>query len=212
MADPALLRFLEKALDAGVSREDASRALEQAGWSQAQIRDGLAVWADVAFPIPVPRPRPQASARDAFVYLVTFGALFLAAGHLMASGFAFVELALNDPLEPGTRGALSALRWSTAALLIAWPVFLGLSVRSARAIAQEPARRNSAVRRWLTFATLTFTAFVLIGDLVVLLGTFLSGGLGLGFLLKAGIVAAVAGGVFGYYLHVARTDDRALAR
>lgn len=212
MSDPALQHFVERALAAGVSRDDAARALEEAGWSRAQIRDALAAWADVSFVVPVPRPRPQLSARDAFLYLLLFGALFLAVGHLGALLFAFVDLALTDPLESFQRSVRGRIRWAVSMLAVAWPVFLVLSVRTARSVDQEPARRNSAVRRWLTFLTLTVTAFVLVGDLVGLLNALLSGGLTLRFVLKALIVGVLAGAVLGYYLHQARADDRALAR
>jgi type III secretory pathway component EscS len=212
MADPELRRFVERALAAGVSREDATRALEDAGWSRAQIRDALDDWADVSFAVPVPRPRPQLSARDAFVYLLIFGALFLAVGHLGALLFAFVDLALTDPLERFQGFLRGRIRWSVSMLAVAWPVFLVLSMRTARAVDREPVRRNSAVRRWLTFLTPTVTAFVLVGDLVGLLNALLSGGLTLRFVLKALIVGVLAGAVLGYYLHQARADDRALAR
>lgn len=212
MSDTELDRFVERALAAGASRRDAAQALEAAGWSRPQVRDALAQWADVPFPVPVPRPRPRVSARDAFVYLVTFGALFLAVGHLGALLFAFVDLALADPLEGARSHLRGRVRWSVSVLAVAWPVFLYLSVRTAHAVAREPARRNSAVRRWLTFLTLTLTAFVLVGDLVGLLDALLSGGLTLRFVLKALVVAALAGAVLGYYLHQARADDRALSR
>lgn len=163
--------------------------------------------------MPVPQPRPELSARDAFMYLLMFAALYLSAYHLGNLLFQVINLAFPDPLSPfETAAAGQRIRWATSTLIVAFPVFLFVASRISRDIAEEPARRNSAVRRWLTYLTLFVAAAIVIGDTIVLVFNLLSGELTVRFVLKALVVAAIAGGAFGYYLWSIRTDDEALGK
>jgi len=205
--------FVDSALRAGASREAVRKVLEQAGWSKDQIVDGLAHYADVAFVVPVPRPRVQLSARDAFWYLLMFGTLYVSAYHLGDLVFGLINLAFPDDLERGNEMyARSGIRWATAALIVAFPVFLFAAIRIARQVAAEPARLNSAIRKWLTQLTLLVAAAVLVGDCMTLVYNVLSGELTLRFILKVIVVAVIAGAGFGYYIASLRADDRALER
>lgn len=188
------------------------QALNDAGWSAHQIRDALAAYADVAFVVPVPRPRPQLSARDAFAYVVTFGALYLSAWHFGNLLFQFINLAFPSELGDVRSYAFQQIRWAVATLLVAFPVFLYGSYRTGRAVTEDPARRSSPVRRWLIYLTLTVAAFVVIGDAISLLYSLLSGELTVRFLLKSLVVGVIAGAGFGYYLWTVREDDAALER
>ena len=80
-----LLGFVRKALARGQSRGDVERILLNTGWSRDQVSTALTAFADIPFPIPVPRPRPYLSARDAFIYLLLFGTLYVSAFNLEAS-------------------------------------------------------------------------------------------------------------------------------
>lgn len=212
LADTTLVNFVHEALRAGASRDETAAALNQAGWSEDEIRDALRLYAEVSFPVPVPRPRPQLSARDAFVYLVTFATLYLSAYHFGSLLFQFVNLAFPADAT-GTAGyALQRIRWATAALVIAFPIFLYASYRISREIAEDPARRGSAVRRWLIYLTLTLASFIVVGDLISLVYGLLSGELTVRFVLKSLIVGVIAGAIFGFYLWTVRTDDAALGR
>lgn len=211
MADDRLTAFIEASLRAGATRGEVERALREAGWSQEQVADGLGAYADTDFLVPVPRPRAQLSARDAFRYLVVFASLYVAAYQLGQLLFQFVNLAVLDELSMAVEAIHRRIRWSTSALIVAYPVFLFMSFRIAVEVARDPARRNSAVRRWLTYLTLFIAVSFLLGDLIALLFSFLSGEVTLRFALKCLIVAALAGSMFGYYFHLMKTDDRALA-
>lgn len=213
MADNTLSDFVRQALAAGASRQAIERALHDAGWTREQVRSALDGWADAEFPVPVPRPGSQLSARDAFRYLTLFVMLYFSAYHFGRLLFQFIGLAFPDPLARSYGDVIgSRIRWSTSALLVAFPVFLFVARRVARDVARNPAERNSAVRRWLTYLTLAIAACLLVGDLISLLYGFLSGALTLPFLLKAVVVLLIAGGLFGYFLWSLRCDEEALAR
>jgi len=211
MTQSNLQEFVKTALRAGATRPEVEAALREAGWPREQIDDALGAFADVPFVVPVPRPQAQLSARDAFIYLVTFAALYVSAYHLGSLLFQFVNLAIPDNLTESNSYAYQRIRFAVAALLVAFPVFLYLSYRTSVEVTADPVRRNSAVRRWLTYLTLTLAAFVVIGDLISLIYSLLSGELTLRFLLKSAIVAALAGGIFGYYFWTMQADDEALA-
>jgi len=163
--------------------------------------------------VPVPQPRPEVSARDAFLYLVMFAMLYSAALALGSLLFRLIELAFPDGLASYvTASAGHRIRWATSTLIVAFPVFLFTASRIAREVSAEPARRNSAIRKWLTYLTLFIAATVIVGDSIALVFNLLGGDLTVRFLLKALVVAAIAGSIFGYYLWSARSDDEALGR
>lgn len=211
MAQQVLSEFVASALAAGASRAEVGDALQQAGWAGDQIDDALATYADVAFVVPVPRPRVQLSARESFVYLVTFVALYVSAYQLGSLLFQFVNLVFPDELER-SEYLYNSIRWATAALLVSFPLFFYLSYRTANEVAADPTGRTSAVRRWLTHLTLAVAAFVVLGDLISLVYSLLSGELTVRFVLKSLIVAALAGSVFAYYGWSVRADDEALGK
>ena len=213
MADSKLVTFVESALRAGQSREAVRQALEQAGWSRDQVTDALAHFADVAFAVPVPRPRAQLSARDAFWYLLMFGTLYLSAFYLGDLLFGFINRALPDDLSPGSLPFVErGIRWATAALIVAFPVFFFVALKLAREVVADPARRSSAVRKWLTYITLLVAAAVIVGDSITLVFNMLNGELTQRFVLKVIVVAVIAGAVFAYFTWSTRVDDKALER
>ena len=100
------------------------------------------------------------------------------------------------------------MRWATASLVIAFPIFLFISRHIQLAIARDPIKRLSPIRRWLTYLTLFIAASILIGDLTTLVYNLLGGELTIRFILKVLVVGAIAGTVFGYYLGDVRREER----
>jgi Domain of unknown function (DUF5671) len=197
-----LTDFVKTALVRGVSRSEIESALRGAGWTIDQTRTALAGFADTAFPIPVPKPKPYLDAREAFMYLVLFTTMYWSAFHLGSLLFNIIDIALPDPATRavGTTYVRNAIRWSISSLVVAFPVFLYMSWLVGRDIAADPNKRYSKVRRWLTYITLFFAATILIGDVITLVYNLLSGEISMRFLLKALVVAFIAGTVFWYYL------------
>jgi hypothetical protein len=194
--------FVRAALERGMPRADIEAALRQAGWTIEQTRTALAAYADVPFPIPVPKPRPYLDAREAFMYLVLFSTLYWSAFHLGSLLFDIINVTFPDPAvdQANLRSyARSSMRWSIASLIVAFPVFLYVSWLVARDIAADPVKRHSKIRRWLTYLTLFLASTIVIGDVITLLYNLLGGELTVRFLLKALVVAFIAGTVFWYY-------------
>jgi hypothetical protein len=206
--NPDLSLFVRDALARGTSRDDIRRVLAEAGWRDEEIAAELDRWADLAFPVPVPRRKPRVSAREAFLHLVLFATLYLAAFNTGAILFDLIERALPDPVtaRPWERSE-GRLPWALASLLVALPVFLYTHRIIAGSLRRDPEKRGSGVRRWLTYLTLFVTALVIIGDLVAALNGWFRGGLTPRFLLKALVVFAIAAVAFRHYLADLRRDE-----
>ena len=213
MADNELTTFVKESLQAGSSREEIERVLAEAGWSRDQVMGALNRYASVDSRIPVPRPRAYLSARDAFLYLVMFSMLYLSAYNLGSLLFQFINLGFPDPAiaEYGDATA-RMIRFSTSALIVAFPVFLFVAMRLARQLAADPTRRTSAVRKWLTYLTLAIAACIIVGDAIALVNSLLSGEMTVRFVLKALVAGGISGSVFVYYLREMRKDDEVLSR
>lgn len=203
--------FVREALSRQLPRAEVDGALRRSGWSATQIRGALAEFADIEFPIPVPRPRPYLDARDAFLYLLLFATLYTTAFHLGSLVFLLIDQVWPDPAFSNPRyveGIHRAMRFSIASLIVATPVFLYVSRITSREIQADPAKRNSKVRRWLTYLTLFVASSVLIGDVIALVYNLLSGELTVRLVLKILTIAVIAGATFTFYLWDIRIDER----
>lgn len=208
--DKDLSDFVTKALERGASRDEIDRALTEAGWRREQVAAALDAFANVDFPVPVPRPRPYVSAREAFVYFVLFTALGLSAGYLGALLFDIIDLGIPDPTisDWRQRRLANGIRWAISVLVIAFPLYLFLTYRTSKDVAEDPAKRASRVRKWLTYAALAVAVLFITGDLATLVYSFLRGDLTTRIALKILTVAIIAGTVFAYYLIMMRRDER----
>jgi hypothetical protein len=201
--------FVRDALARGVSRDAIRAALRDARWPDDEIEAELAAWHDAGLGLPVPRRRVGVSAREAFLHLLLFVSLYLVAYHTGAILFGLVNRTWPDPAldESLWNRTREWVRFGVASLLVAFPVYLFTSRLIGRAVAKDPEKRNSGVRRWLTYLTLFSAACVLIGDFTAVLLGLLKGELTLRFSSKAAIVAAIAGWLFTHYLRGMRRDE-----
>lgn len=203
--------FVREALAKGASRTEISKVLKKANWPEDEINNALAGYAEASFPVPVPRRRPYLSAREAFLYLVMFMTLYISAVSLGTLLFQFINRAYPDyigyPYE-GYDPTADAIRWSTSALIIAFPVFLYVSSLVVKAIKKDPDKRGSKIRKWLTYITLFVAAGIIIGDLITLVFNLLGGEITTRFVLKVLTVGSIAGAIFGYYLWDLRSEEK----
>ncbi|MBI2098699.1 MAG: hypothetical protein HYT49_03590 [Candidatus Wildermuthbacteria bacterium] len=202
-----LYTFVKEALEKGQSRSAIQQALQRAGWQQEEVQKALASFAEVSFPVPVPKPKPYLQAREAFLFLISFITLYTTAFSFGILIFAFIEKLFPDPVSYGffsPRGLTTAL----ASIIIAFPLYLFMMWRLAKAASKDPERRQSKVGKWLTYITLVIAAGIIIGDLIAVLASLLSGELTSRFVLKALTVLAIAGSIFGYYLWSLQKEEK----
>jgi hypothetical protein len=201
-------QFVRDALMRGCSRQSIEKALFEAGWAPEQARSAMAGYAEVDFAVPVPRPRAYLSAREAFLYLVLFTTLYLSAYHLGSLLFELINRHFPDPAVSYFGGGEASIRWSVATIIIAFPIFLLLSSKIGRELKQQAIKRQSAVRRWLTYLTLFVAAVVLICDLITLVDSLLGGETTTRIVLKVIVAGVIASVIFGCYLWDLRRDER----
>jgi Domain of unknown function (DUF5671) len=205
-----ILGFVREALGRGIARSDIEQALAEAGWQPELIRDALGNFADVKFPVPVPRPRPYLSAREVFVYLVLFSALYTAAFSLGSLVFELIDRGFPDPLQSPYFARMSddRIRWQVSTIIVAFPIFFFTLRAVTRAIALDPTKRSSRPRKWLTYLTLFVAGVSLVGDATALVYNLLGGELTVRFLLKVAAIGIIAGGIFAFFLNDMSKEER----
>ena len=195
-----LRSFIKESLERGQSKDAIHTVLTQSGWEDGEVRNGLAAFADVDCPIAVPRPTPYLHAREAFLYLVSFIALYVSAISFGFLVFGLIDHTFHDPLAYRDRFPSTGEATSIASVIVAFPLYLFLMKRLASEMAAEPEKRRSLVRRWLTYLTLVIAAGFILGDVIALLANLLTGDLAFLFLLKGLAILAVTACIFGFYL------------
>lgn len=114
----------------------------------------------------------------------------------------------SDPYQ----GSMS---FEIASLIVLFPAFLALMRIIRKDISKDASRGEIWIRRWALYLTLFIAGLTILGDLITLIYTFLSGGdLTVRFLLKIAIVLLVAAGGFMHFIadlwgHWAQYPNRA---
>ncbi len=192
--------FIEVANQKGIPDDRIYKLLKSQGWSNQDIDLGFtqAFERIIGIPIPVPNKRRGESAKETFLYLLSFITLSIWSQALGSIGFIAVNYIINDPLE--RYRWFSNLAGDLARLIIVYPLYLLLMKIIFSNLQEQSQNYQSGIRKWLTYIALFITALMVIGDLVWLLTSLLTGTLTLGFLLKSVIVLLIAGSIFCYYL------------
>jgi len=166
--DERLTKFIEHARQKGLDHAAIFLLLRSSGWKERQIAEALAA-CDLAMPIP--ERTGTGSARDAFLHLVAFTALYASAIALVLLFFTYVEFWFPDPAIRTTtyevEAALSAIRVQLATLIVSYPLFLLSWSYLLREIRQAPEKAKSGVRRWLSFLSLFVGAVTIMSDVIV---------------------------------------------
>lgn len=198
----ALINFIEAARANGASDAFIYQLLRSHGWSQQEVESGFAQVYEhlTGLPVPVPSGRLSGSARDAFLYLLSFATLGIWSQALGAIGFIVVNQLIPDPLNQ-TYDQAYAMASSLARLIIVFPIYLLLMRLLIKDLATHPDKYQSGVRKWLTYLALLITALIAIIDLVVFLTFLLQGELTLRFTCKVIIVLVITIGILWYYLN-----------
>lgn len=196
--------FVKESLAKGQSRAAIKNALSLAGWKEEEAKKALSSFAEVDFPVPVPRRKPYLAAREAFLYLISFITLYISAFSFGALIFSFTPIWFPDALDYGRDVSTNTI----ASLIVAFPIFLVITRALHRGAQMDPERKESRIKKWLTYVTLVVAAAVLIGDSIAVLSSLLGGEVTVRFSLKALTVFLIAGSIFGYYLSDLQKEEK----
>ncbi|MEM9266781.1 MAG: DUF5671 domain-containing protein [Cyanobacteria bacterium P01_F01_bin.13] len=196
-----LVNFIAAARSQGASDDFISTLLRSFGWPQREIeRAYFVVYEElVGIPIPSPYGGQGESARDAFVYLLSFVTLGIWTQALGEIGFILINHVIPDPLSRSYGDSSFQVAFCLARLLVAYPLYLLLMGKILKELSTYREKAYSGVRKWLTYVALLVVALVGIGTLMAFLTSFLRGELTLRFLLKVLVILAIDGSVLTYY-------------
>jgi len=199
----ALQEFLDAAKRQGASDESLVTLLRGRGWPEDDIHRALADHFENRSGVHVPAYKRSGSAKDAFLYLLSFSMLATWTIGLGSVLFTLIDRWIRDPLSPVNNyyaGGYYQMADSLACMIVAFPVYL-LTMRSIlREVRLHSEKLDSPVRKWLTYIALLIAACVVVGDLISFLTYFLRGELTARFVAKISVVLVISGGVFWYYL------------
>jgi hypothetical protein len=199
----SLNEFIEAARAHGAADDFLAELLERRGWPRKEIYRAFGGVYErlTGFEIPSRGAGLAESARDAFLYLLSFGTLATWTCGLGSLFFTLIDQAFPDLIGPQRYGnPIIDISGAMASLIVAFPVYLFTMRLLIRGVRKQPEKLESGVRKWLTYIALLIAAATVIGDLIAFLSYFLRGELTTRFVLKVVTVLAIAGGVFWYYL------------
>jgi hypothetical protein len=197
-----LRNFVFAAKQGGAQDSFLLQLLQRQGWPEGDIYAALADYWQQATGVAMPRrSRPAESARDTFLWLLSFLALGIWVTALGTVLFQLIDHWMPDDITSrGYRTSRVVISWSMAALAVSFPLYLGVMRALVRDAASVTVPEAGGLRKWLTYFLLFVTAATVLGDLIGVVGVFLMGELSGRFLVKSLVILLLAGGIFVYYL------------
>lgn len=204
----SLAEYVQRRAAAGLSRAEIKEELLALGWSEQEAdiayRDGLVA---LGAPLPSSGNRPaltkKSSTVDVAINFFSFILLCIVATSLGTLYFQVINNYFPGPLAAlgtvGELGAMRAMHYAIASLVIAFPLYF-LSLRLwFRKFQEDEGRTESRLTRWLTYLVLLAASITIVGDFIAVLFRFLQGEGSARFFLKALIILVVATFIFGFY-------------
>ena len=220
--DEKLIQFVDHARDKGMDHATIRQLLLSAGWKGKDIAEVVSA-RDLELPIPKPpvistvRPRGRSEsvwprrARDAFLHLLAFGALYTWATSLILLFFIYIDFAFPDPAWRLSFARLaetmSLIRAELAIVIVAFPVFLVLWHSLLREVHKDSEKAKGAIRRWLGYLSIFVGALALSGDVITLIYFLLEGQLTVRLALKAAVLFLIAGSLVLYLAVTLRSES-----
>lgn len=194
--------FLDAARRQGTSDETVIALLRGRGWPEEDAYRALADHYEGHSGLQVPVYKRSGSAKDAFLYLLSFSTLSIWTFGVGSILFTLIDHWIKDPLNQSTYygNPYYQMADALASVIVAFPVYFLVTRYIVRELEVHPEKLESSVRKWLTYIALLIAAGVVIGDLITFLNYFLRGELTMRFVAKVTVVLMIAGGVFWYYL------------
>ena len=203
-----LLDFISAGKIHGASDEFLAALLIRRGWPGDDVYAALGKYWETATGMAIPaRSGSGESAKDAFLYLLSFSTLATWSGALGSMLWEFIDYWIPDAVSPhAVYNLRSTVTWQMASIAVAFPIYLLVMKLIFGEAANAPERLQSGVRKWLTYIALLATAGAVICDLIWFLDYFLTGEITVRFVLKSATVMLICGGIFAYYLGSLRWD------
>lgn len=210
MAKPSELHsFIQGAVRSGKSLAEARKVLEDAGWGKDALDPAFERYHPADFPVAVPRPGTFASPRLFFLNAFYFLALYTVIYTLVACLFTFLDHYLPDGHGVLNSSPLGNDLLNKIATLIVFAPMVWLADRLIRSAAQKLGQTAPKIRLILVYFTMFIGAMVTLTTLCLFVYYLLSGEMSLRFMIKMGILGAMAGLIWLYFKDELKRDERA---
>ncbi len=147
------------------------------------------------------------SAKHAFYYMLSLVTLFIVALSFGNILFELINTFFPDIAKAIYYSSNSGLKSAISGLLIATPIFYFVMNKIYFNLKIGELKKDSEIRRWLTYFILFVSSVVVIGSLISILNNFLDGALTINFILKALTVLFIALIIFGFYFYDIKRED-----
>ncbi|MDD5527852.1 MAG: DUF5671 domain-containing protein [Patescibacteria group bacterium] len=144
----------------------------------------------------VAAPVKSNAAKFVFLYLlhlVSLGFMTVSFGNVI---FQIINKYIPDVVAPYMEN-----KFAISALLVSIPIFFGVSYLLQKSLFSGELKKDSGIRRWLTYLILFVSFLIFFGWLIYFVNSFLNGEVSVKFILKTITVLAIAAAVFGFYFY-----------
>lgn len=140
---------------------------------------------------------------EIFVNFFSFVLLWIVATAIGILFFQIINKYIPDPIVKTSyifqSFSVSAIHYSIASLIVAFPLYIWMLWFWFKSFENLPEKVESRLSKWLTYGILLIATGTIVGDLIVVIFSFLQGEFGSRFLLKALTIIVIAGLVFWFY-------------
>jgi len=147
------------------------------------------------------------SAKFAFYYMLSLVTLFIMSLSLGNILFEVINKFFPDITRTIYYYNNSGLKGSISGILISTPIFYFIMSKIYKSLKVGELKKDSEVRRWLTYFILFISSVVVIGSLIQILNNFLDGAFTMNFILKTLTVLSIASLIFGFYFNDIKRED-----
>lgn len=145
-----------------------------------------------------PQTPTKTTPKDFFLHLGATVALYASVIALVNLLFSIIDYSFPDELS--NYFSSSSIAWPISMLIVLVPTLYIIGWIIRKDIIQMPEKDSLWIRRWRIFLTLFLTGATIIGDLIVLINTYLNGEISERLIYKVLAILILFGVIFAYYL------------
>lgn len=211
MPNPELVKYIASARQQNISDDSIKNELIKQSWPQQDVLEALSPSSAPVPTIPAP-PVPHFGMWVAFQYIILFITLYISASCFAGILHFAADKHISDTLDninfSKSEFASTILMGYIAGIVVSYPIFAFLFIRLKQQTIQKPGVRNFRTRKLLMYITLVGTFLLMMGNLIMIIYSFLMGTATTRAFAHFVITVLVAGSIFGYLLHEVREDRK----
>ncbi len=217
MISEEVISYIRKAHSLKVSDQQITTDLQRSGWTLNDIQQGFAQESGKVITEDLTPPMKPAAVNahgmwDAFEHILLFISLYV-----MATSIAVILYFLVDKWSPSSLAAVSSnayindtaeiiVRGFLAALIVSLPLFIFFYLDITKRTLKDATMRNIRARKILIYITLVTTFLTMLGHIIGVIFSLLSGSVDLNSVLHLLVTLLINGIIFAYYLLQVKED------